>query len=173
MRPGSRRGATTPSASTAPPRCSTIARARAPEVEFRLGDFAALPVDDDSFDLAVCALALAHLPDPAPAIAEIARAVRPGGRVVLTDAHPMFALIQGQAMFPTPGGGLAFVRNHPIMVGTYLAAFRRYGLTVLDCLEVPADVDFSRGLFAEAAEAAAAFWGGIPAALVWSLAKLA
>ena len=156
----------------ATPAMLEVARARAPEVDFRLGDFAALPVDDASFDLAVCALALAHLPDPAPAIAEIGRAVRPGGRVVLTDAHPTFALIQGQAMFPTPTG-LAFVRNHPILIGTYLAAFRASGLDVLDCLEIPIAVDFTHGLFAEAADAATAFWDGIPAALVWSLEKAA
>jgi SAM-dependent methyltransferase len=150
-----------------------VARTRAPGVDFRRGDFAELPVDDESFDLAVCALALAHLSDPSPAIAEIARAVRPGGRVVLTDAHPTFALIQGQAMFPTGGGGLAFVRNHPIQIGTYLAAFRTSGLDVLDCLEIPVEADFSRGLFAEASAAATAFWDGIPAALVWSLEKAA
>lgn len=33
----------------------------------------------------------------APAIAELARVVRPGGRVVVSDAHPIFVLIQGQA----------------------------------------------------------------------------
>ena len=32
-------------------------------------------------------------------------AVRPGGRVVLTDAHPTFVLIQGQAMFPDRRAG--------------------------------------------------------------------
>lgn len=156
----------------ATPAMLDVARTRAPEVDFRLGDFAALPVDDASFDLATCALALAHLRDPAPAIAEIARAVRPGGRVVLSDAHPTFALIQGQAIFPTEKG-LAFVRNHPIMIGTYLAAFRAAGLTVLDCLEAPLVADFSRGLFAEASAAATAFWDGIPAALVWSLEQSA
>jgi SAM-dependent methyltransferase len=150
-----------------------VARTRAPQVDFRLGDFTALPVDDASFDLAICALALAHVRDPSPAIAEIARAVRPGGRVVLTDAHPTFATVFGQAFFPTPGGGLAFVRNHPVMIGTYLAAFRAGGLNVLDCVEVPAHVDFTRGLFAPAADAATAFWDGIPAALVWSLEKAA
>ena len=154
----------------ATPAMLDIARARAPDVDFRVGEFAALPVDDASFDLAICALALAHLRDPAPAITEIARAVRPGGRVVLTDAHPTFALIQGQAIFPTEKG-LAFVRNYPIMIGTYLAAFRGCGLTVLDCLEAPLVADFTQGLFAGASDAAAAFWDGIPGALVWSLER--
>ncbi len=96
--------------------------------------------------------------------------MRPGGRIVLTDAHPTFVLIQGQALFPT-AHGLAFVRNHPILHGVYLAAFRACGLSVLDCLEAPMVADFTTGLFAEAADAAAALWDGIPAALVWSLVK--
>ena len=75
-------------------------------------------------------------------------------------------------MFPTDRG-LAFVRNHPIMIGSYLAAFRAAGLTVLECIEVPLEADFSRGLFAGATAAATAFWDGIPAVLVWSLEKAA
>jgi ubiquinone/menaquinone biosynthesis C-methylase UbiE len=156
----------------ATPAMLDLARKRAPDVDFRVGDFTALPVDDGSFDFAICALALAHLPDPTPAIAEIARAVRPGGRVVLTDAHPTFVAIQGQALFPTPDG-LAFVRNHPVSMGTYLATFRASRLTVLDCIEAPMVADFSRGLFAEARDAATALYDGIPIALVWSLEKAA
>jgi len=156
----------------ATPAMLDIARTRAPGAEFRLGDLNALPVDDGSFDFAICALALAHLRDPAPAIAELARAVRPGGRIVLTDAHPTFVTIQGQATFPTPGG-LAFVRNHPITIGAYLAAFRDCGLTVLDCLEGSLVPDFSQGMFAEAADAATALFEGVPVALVWSLERAA
>ena len=39
---------------------------------FEIGDLTNLPVETGSFDFAICALALAHLEDPAPAIAEIA-----------------------------------------------------------------------------------------------------
>ena len=89
---------------------------------------------------------------------------------MLTDAHPTFVLIQGQALFPTEQG-MAYVRNYPHLHGTYLAAFREAGLTVLDCLEAPMVSDFSTGLFVEAPDAAHAFWDDIPAALVWSLAR--
>jgi ubiquinone/menaquinone biosynthesis C-methylase UbiE len=154
----------------ATPAMLDVARARVPGADFRLGDLTALPVEDGTFDFAICALALAHLPDPSAAIAEIARAVRPGGRIVLTDAHPTFVFIQGQALFPT-AVGFAFVRNHPVLHGTYLAAFRAAGLSVGACLEGPMTADFSRGLFAGAADAATAMWKDIPAALVWSLEK--
>lgn len=41
-----------------------------------------LPVEDASFDAAVCRLGLMLFPDPARAVAELRRAVRPGGSVV-------------------------------------------------------------------------------------------
>lgn len=145
-----------------------VARARVPGATFDTGDYTALPYPDDAFDFAICALALTHITDPAPAIAEMARVVRPGGQIVLTDAHPTFVLIQGQAMFPA-GKGLAFVRNHPHLHSTYLRAFRAVGLTVVDCLESEMDATFDDGLFADVQDAARALWDGIPVALVWSL----
>lgn len=47
--------------------------------EFRVGDAQDLPFADDSFDVAVMALVVHFVPDPAKAIAEMARVVRPGG----------------------------------------------------------------------------------------------
>jgi ubiquinone/menaquinone biosynthesis C-methylase UbiE len=147
-----------------------IARAKVPTATFRQGDFEALPFDDDSFDFAICALALTHRPDPTTAICELARVVRPGGQVVLTDAHPAFVLIQGQALFPA-GRGFAFVRNYAHLHSTYLRAFRAAGLAVDECLESEMDGDFSGGLLEPVADAAAGLWSGIPVALVWSLRK--
>ena len=146
-----------------------LARAKVPDAEFRTGDFTSLPFEDNSFDLAVCALALTHLRDPEAAIGELARVVRPGGRVVLTDAHPMFVLIQGQAMFPVKGGGLAYVRNHPHLMSRYLEIFRAVGLDVVGCDEAPMESNFDKGLFAGAKEAAEALWEGVPVSLVWTL----
>ncbi|MFJ3876084.1 class I SAM-dependent methyltransferase [Streptomyces sp. NPDC090077] len=48
---------------------------------FAVADAQALPVRDGAFDAAVSALALNFLPDPGAAVAEAARAVRPGGLV--------------------------------------------------------------------------------------------
>ena len=44
----------------------------------------ALPVRSDSFDLVVCAEVLEHLVDPAVALAELARVVAPGGRLLIS-----------------------------------------------------------------------------------------
>jgi ubiquinone/menaquinone biosynthesis C-methylase UbiE len=49
--------------------------------QFSLGDAQALPFPDRSFDAAAMALVITFIPDPAKAVAEMARAVRPGGEV--------------------------------------------------------------------------------------------
>ena len=51
-------------------------------------DLEALPVDDGALDAAVVALVLHHLPDPGRALAEVARALRPGGRILVIDMLP-------------------------------------------------------------------------------------
>jgi SAM-dependent methyltransferase len=58
--------------------------ARCP-VRFTLGDACALDEPDDSFDAARSERTLQWLADPAAAVAEMVRVVRPGGRVSLID----------------------------------------------------------------------------------------
>ena len=48
---------------------------------FQQGDAMALPYADASFDIAVMALVIHFVPDPAKGVAEMARVVRPGGSV--------------------------------------------------------------------------------------------
>ena len=48
------------------------------------GSIDAIPVPDGSFDVAVCLQVLEHVPDPAAAVRELRRVVRPGGRVLLS-----------------------------------------------------------------------------------------
>ena len=49
-----------------------------------VSEITALPVADASFDIILCTEVLEHVPEPAAAIAEIARILRPGGRMFLT-----------------------------------------------------------------------------------------
>ncbi len=53
--------------------------------DFALGDVTALAAADGSFDGALSRFALHHIPLPGRVVAELARVVRPGGRVVLAD----------------------------------------------------------------------------------------
>jgi SAM-dependent methyltransferase len=54
-------------------------------VAFRVGDVGALPLPDESVDVAVSTFSLHHWPDPAGGLAEIYRVLRPGGVVRLYD----------------------------------------------------------------------------------------
>lgn len=54
-------------------------------VRFVHGDALALPFPDASFDLVTCRRAAHHFPDLRRAVAEMARVLRPGGRVVIDD----------------------------------------------------------------------------------------
>jgi SAM-dependent methyltransferase len=69
-----------------------VARGRLPEAEFLEGDGAALPVADDAFDLALSVFGVIFVPDPAAAVRELVRAVRPGGRIVFTSWIPEGAI---------------------------------------------------------------------------------
>jgi SAM-dependent methyltransferase len=57
---------------------------RARGVGARVGDVQELPFADASFDVAVAAWMLYHVPDVDRALAELARVLRPGGRLVAT-----------------------------------------------------------------------------------------
>jgi ubiquinone/menaquinone biosynthesis C-methylase UbiE len=54
--------------------------------EARRGDSDRLPLDDGEADAVLANMVLHHAPDPAAAIREMARAIKPGGVLVITDA---------------------------------------------------------------------------------------
>lgn len=56
-------------------------RPGAGDVDFRVGDAQSLPYADGAFDVAAMALVINFIPDPAKAVAEMKRVVRPGGTV--------------------------------------------------------------------------------------------
>jgi ArsR family transcriptional regulator len=58
------------------------------QVDVRRGDMEALPIDDAQLDVAIAALVLHHLPEPARALLEIHRVLKPGGRVLIVDMLP-------------------------------------------------------------------------------------
>ena len=57
-------------------------------VEVRRGDLESLPIADGELDAAVMILVLHHVPDPAAALHDAARALKPGGRLVVCDMLP-------------------------------------------------------------------------------------
>jgi ubiquinone/menaquinone biosynthesis C-methylase UbiE len=57
-------------------------------VDLRKGDLATLPIDTSICDAALLVLALTYVPEPAKAVAEMSRILKPGGRGVIVDLLP-------------------------------------------------------------------------------------
>ena len=156
------------------PEMLTRAEQNVPEAEFRQGDLRHLPADDEEFDLAVCALGLAHLPDVDAGVRELARVLKPGGRLVISVLHPFQAHLGWHAPFADASGRRGFAREHPHTHADYLAAFRAAALAVRNCFEPRLDLDHVRSkrrAFEHVPDAAVAAYSGLPAVLIWDLEK--
>jgi len=66
------------------PAMLAVAREIAPEVTWIDANATALPVPDSAFDVAFCQQGLQFVPEPATALRELRRALRPGGRLAVT-----------------------------------------------------------------------------------------
>jgi len=101
--------------------------------------------------------------------------VRPGGRLVVSDFHPLQILIGGSAFFVDADGRPGHVRSYAHLHEDYLAAFAAAGLAVRRCLEPRLDDEAvamaSGGLMPLAPEIFRGALLGLPEALVWELAR--
>ena len=57
-------------------------------VELRRGDLESLPIDDGRLDAATLMLVLHYVPEPERALSEVARVLKPGGRLIFVDMLP-------------------------------------------------------------------------------------
>jgi ubiquinone/menaquinone biosynthesis C-methylase UbiE len=152
-----------------------VARAKLPSVQFDVGDVEQLPYDDDRFDLAVVSLALCHLTDPGDAIVELARVLRSGGALVVTDPHPFGSILGGQAFYGgfSPDRPMTWIRNNHHSAATWLRSFRDAGLLVEECIEEPfSDEQIASSPASLVVPAAAhAAMTGLASVWVWMLRK--
>lgn len=70
---------------TAAMQARSLSRSRNLRLEWVLGDSMALPFADESFDCVVLHLILAVVPQPQHCLAEAARVLKPGGRILIFD----------------------------------------------------------------------------------------
>lgn len=106
-----------------------------------------LPFDDASFDAAVSALVLCSVPDPARALAQLYRVVRPGGELrfyehVHAHRQPMRAVLEladRSTLWPRIAGGCHPTRetlSAIVAAGFVIEDFSRFGFTP-SCLIPP------------------------------------
>ncbi len=140
--------------------------------EFHEGSLTALPLAAESVHAVVCALALVHLPDISEAFRELARVVRPGGRVIVSDVHPLVILLGWQAQFRAAGGEAGFMRLHPHLPSDYCRAAAAAGLRVRGCHEPLLTPEAAVTVAAERLpDANRAAFAGLPGVIVWDLEK--
>ena len=82
-----------------------------------LADVAALPVRSESLDAVFAAGLIAHLPHPAANLRELARAVRPGGKLALFHPIGRAALAARQGRRITPDDLRAEPNLRPLLAG--------------------------------------------------------
>jgi SAM-dependent methyltransferase len=95
----------------------TVAGRLRPDIDWRHGDVAALPFEDDTFDVVLCQSALMFFPDATAALTEMTRVAASGGAVGVQ----VFARLDAQ---PAYGPWIAMVAEHAgpearDLLGTY------------------------------------------------------
>ncbi|WP_416962240.1 class I SAM-dependent methyltransferase [Streptomyces sp. Agncl-13] len=158
------------------------ARERLPEVDLREGDLHQLPLPDGAVDTVVCALALTHVPDLAAVLAEFARVLRPGGHLVISDAHFLVPYLSPTLpRRPGPDGRPTLLTEHHRPLSAYLSAALPLGFQVRHCEEPrrprrsldagaapdPLPTHMSWDLLHRCPEASAAALDESPVAVVW------
>jgi SAM-dependent methyltransferase len=145
------------------------ARDKGLRATFVTGSFDPLPLEDDSVDLVTCALALTHVTDLGPPLREFARVLRPGGRAILSDIHPIAVATGGQAFFHQADGSRAVTINHQHWVSDYVRAFLEAGFRIERCEEPLVDDVFIECLPEDVRSVAGPALKGLPLALIWVL----
>jgi SAM-dependent methyltransferase len=148
------------------------AREKLPDATFHQGDLTALPLDDCSVDAAVCALALVHVGDLGAAVTALARVVRPGGRVIVSDVHPVLISLGWQAQFSSPVGERGFMRLHGHDLSAYLRAALDAGLVICGCEEPQLTEEGAATPAADPLPAAnRSAFVGLPAVVIWEFER--
>lgn len=166
------------------------AREKVPRGEFYEADLYDVPLDDDSVDLVVCAIALAHVPDLERTLTEFVRVLRPNGHLVISDSRGLIGDI-GLPLVRIVEGECRYMPVYARLASDYLAAALPLGLKVRRCEEprrpsplvgddgtdlydgvrprerIPGNPPNIWSLHRRATAATNAAWRGNPAAIIW------
>lgn len=151
-----------------------MARAGAAQINFLEGNLESLPIGNNSMDLTISALTLTHLPDIRVAISELARTVKIGGHMIISDIHPWLIVLGGQADFYDKDGKYGYVRNYVHWHSSYIQAFKENGLKIVQCVEPVLEakhLKLANEGFDLSVTTISAALQGLPIALIWVLEK--
>lgn len=108
---------------------ASAAAADIDNVAYRVGDITSLPFEDRTFDAAYSERVFIHLADPAAAMRELWRVLRPGGRLVIVDPDHLRTATDADDVeladllvsrlgreFANPGSG-RHLRSHAVRAG--------------------------------------------------------
>jgi demethylmenaquinone methyltransferase/2-methoxy-6-polyprenyl-1,4-benzoquinol methylase len=125
-----------------------LARAKARDIRFEVADVMALPFDNARFDIASIGFGIRNVADPAKGVAEMARVVRSGGRVVVLEF--------GQPRNPILSALYATYRKHvlPRLGGAVTGQRAAYEYLESSVGRFPCGDDFARLMRASAPFAA-------------------
>lgn len=90
-----------------------------------------LPFDDDSFDDVVCCVSVDYLTRPLEVFHDVARILRPGGRLIITFSNRCFPTKAIRGWLATDDAG------HRRIVSTYFELTERFGEPVIDVRIAP------------------------------------
>jgi SAM-dependent methyltransferase len=119
----------------ATPEMLEVARAKIPAGDFYEADLGDLPLADDSVDVVVCGIAASHVPDLTPVFAELARVLRSGGHLVLTDSRGLIGDIGLPLARTRPDGTFGYIPVWSRLASDYLAVALPLGFEVRRCEE--------------------------------------
>jgi SAM-dependent methyltransferase len=155
----------------------SFAAERLPAVDLLLANLERIPLADRSVDVVVCALALTHAPRLAPVLAEFARVLRPGGHLVISDAHLLLSYVRPTLpRRPGPDGRPSILAEYHRPLSEYLSAALPLGFQVRHCEEPgrppaayvgPHRTDMSWELLHWCPDAAAAAHDNVPVVVIW------
>ena len=104
------------------------------DFETLVADVRDLPLPSAAFDVLWCRLVIGHLPDPAPAYAELGRVADGGARLVVTDFHPA-AHAAGHRRSFRHEGDVHEIEHHVHDLAAQLIAARAAGWRLIETRE--------------------------------------
>jgi demethylmenaquinone methyltransferase / 2-methoxy-6-polyprenyl-1,4-benzoquinol methylase len=133
------------------PEMLDVARRKRGDITFEVADVTALPYADASFDISSIAFGIRNVHDPERAIAELARVVRSGGRVMILE----FGQPEGRVVSSL----YDFYRRHilPRLGGAVTGRKQAYDYLETSAAEFPCGEKFAR-LMRESASFAQVEW---------------